>query len=489
MTAERALYRRLGIEAGHGEQVDGGKTVPAATMDRLRRTLVPEADSADAAEALAALDRVARSRMLDPAIVAPAGKTLEVALRLPPARTLRWEIEAENGGRYRGQGDAARLPTITARRTHRSLRLQLALPPGYHRLRLQWGGGDKGETAPLILAPRRAYLPDGLAGEGKAWGLAAQLYALRQPGNWGIGDFSDLAELLRAAAQLGADAVGVNPLHALFNDEPESASPYSPSSRLFLNPLYLDVTAIPDFAECEAARALIGQRSFARGLQKSRAAVLVDYTAVARLKREILLPLYAHFRTQHLARPSDVRGKAFREFQRGGGAALRQFAIYQALRERQAKAGRGGDWRSWPADLRQPDTSAVERFAAGHRERVEFFEYLQWQADLQLAGAAATASSRGMAIGIYRDLAVGFDTSGADAWTNQTRSRKVGVALGWSVGAPPDAWNMLGQMWGMPPLSPRALRAAGYAPFIEALRANMRHAGALRIDHILGLKR
>jgi (1->4)-alpha-D-glucan 1-alpha-D-glucosylmutase len=493
MTGARELNRRLGIKARYFGQVGGGTAVPTTTIERLWRTLVPGAGSGDARDILAELDREEGSRVLDPVVVATAGRSLKIVLRLPAAaRILRWQVLTENGERHGGDVRAAGLPTIsggTSRRPGQVLHLDLDLPPGYHRLSLHWAGGRGRESASLILAPPRAYLPYGLGGESKAWGLAAQLYALRTSRNWGIGDFSDLGDLLEAAAALRADAVGVNPLHALFDDEPERASPYSPSSRLFLNSLYLDVTAIPDFAECAGARELVARPGFMQALQEARAAALVDYTAVACLKRDALLPLYDHFRSQHLTDQTDARGQAFRAFQRQGGAALRRFALYQALREHLTEGGQGCDWHLWPSDLRRPDTEAVNRFAAGHLERLEFFEYLQWQADLQLASAAARARSSGMEIGLYRDLAIGFDPGGADAWTSQARSGKAGAALDWSVGAPPDAWNMLGQMWGMPPLSPRALRAAAYRPFIDALRANMRHAGALRIDHILGLKR
>ena len=360
------------------------------------------------------------------------------------------------------------------------------LAPGYHRLTLSWDGRSEGEAAThLILAPAQAYLPPGLEGRQRGWGLAAQLYALRSRSNWGIGDFSDLGELLTQAAKSGAAAVGVNPLHALFPDDPARASPYSPSSRLFLNPLYVDVPAVADFAECEPARALVAESGFAEALAQARQVELVDYPAVAALKRRALTLLYRSFRERHLACEGDSRAEAFRAFQTQGGQDLRRFAVFETLREHlAADKPKLHSWRSWPAAYRRPDSAAVRRFAADHAEAIEFVEYQQWQADLGLGRAAAAAKTAGMEIGVYRDLAVGFDPDGADAWVDQSCS-----ALDWSVGAPPDAWNMKGQMWGMPPLNPRALRAAGYRPLTQMLRANMRHAGALRIDHALGLRR
>ena len=366
------------------------------------------------------------------------------------------------------------------------MRLPRDLAPGYHRLTLSWDGRSEGEAAThLILAPAQAYLPPGLEGRQRGWGLAAQLYALRSRSNWGIGDFSDLAELLTQAAKSGAAAVGVNPLHALFPDDPARASPYSPSSRLFLNPLYVDVPAVADFAECEPARALVAESGFAEALAQARQVELVDYPAVAALKRRALTLLYRSFRERHLACEGDSRAEAFRAFQTQGGQDLRRFAVFETLREHlAADKPKLHSWRSWPAAYRRPDSAAVRRFAADHVEAIEFVEYQQWQADLGLGHAAAAAKTAGMEIGVYRDLAVGFDPDGADAWVDQSCS-----ALDWSVGAPPDAWNMKGQMWGMPPLNPRALRAAGYRPLTQMLRANMRHAGALRIDHALGLRR
>ncbi len=482
MTPAAELNRRLGIEPRYAGQLGEPRRTPRATVEALWRALVPEAAGADAPAILAALDRAAQERVLPPVVVARAGPRLRLDLRRPAAvRGLRWQIAAEDGRLHRGEERAAALRPAR-RPDHAVLELAAALPPGYHRLTLRWTGRREGEeSAPLILTPDRAFLPRCLA-EGRAYGLAAQLYGLRSARNWGIGDFGDLGELLERAAAAGAAAVGVNPLHALFEDEPERASPYSPSSRLFLNPLYLDVTAVADFAECEPARALAASPAFAATLDRARAAGLVDYAAVAAVKRQALELLFSHFREHHLAAAGDARGAAFRDFQRRGGTALRRFALFQLLRER-FRGGQAG-WRSWPAAYRRPDSAAVRRAAAADPGQVELFEYLQWQADLQLAAAARRAGAAGMGIGIYRDLAVGFDPDGADAWTDPQA-----VALDWSVGAPPDAWNQKGQIWGLPPLDPRSLRARAYGPLIAVLRANMRHAGALRIDHALGLKR
>ncbi|HXU57654.1 MAG TPA: 4-alpha-glucanotransferase, partial [Verrucomicrobiae bacterium] len=488
MSDAAALNRRLGIELGYVDRVGKRKSIPAATMEQLWRTLLPGDGGVEPRRLLAELDAEDAARIVEPVVVATAGApALRLALNLPRSgKVLHWGITAENGDFWSGQ---QRLPEASAGRGKRrriALRLPRDLALGYHRLTLSWDGRSEGEAdTHLILAPARAYLPPGLEGGQRGWGLAAQLYALRSPGNWGIGDFSDLSELLIRAAKSGAAAVGVNPLHALFPDEPARASPYSPSSRLFLNPLYVDIPAVADFAECEPARALLAERDFAEALAQARQVELVDYPAAALLKRRAMNLLYRNFRERHLGRAGDSRAEAFRAFQAEGGQALRRFAVFETLREHLAgDAPRRRSWRAWPAVYRRPDSAAVRRFAGDHAEAIEFVEYQQWQADLQLGGAASVAKSAGMEIGVYRDLAVGFDPDGADAWVDQSCS-----ALDWSVGAPPDAWNMKGQMWGMPPLNPRPLRAAGYRPLTQMLRANMRHAGALRIDHALGLNR
>ncbi len=324
-----------------------------------------------------------------------------------------------------------------------------------------------------------AWRPSALQGGGRRWGISVQLYGLRSARQWGIGDFSDLRALVRAAATLGAAAIGINPLHALFPARPEHASPYSPSSRRFINPLYLDIEAIEDFRHCIAAREQVASADFQAKLAAARESQSVDYKTVAALKWPVLIMLYRRFREQCLAQADD-RGEAFRGFQRQQGIALRRFAIFHALAETQVES----DWRRWPRPLTDPDSAAVEEFAATHLEAVEFHEYLQWQAALQLDAVNAAARECGMSIGLYADLAVGADAAGAEVWSAQDA-----FVQGATIGAPPDALNLSGQDWGLPPLDPIALAATGCAPYAELLRANMRRVGALRIDHILGLMR
>jgi 4-alpha-glucanotransferase len=294
-----------------------------------------------------------------------------------------------------------------------------------------------------------------------------------------MGDFTDLAQLCRAAGRLSAVTVGINPLHALFASEPLHSSPYSPSSRSQLDYLYIDPAAVPGFADDAAIRSLAP----AAALANVRGSELIDHAAVAALKRPVLEALYRRFRDTHL-KTRTKHGRAFRRFQREGGEALTAFATFEALHEQQNGGAGRFSWRDWPAALRDPHSGAVAEFARAHAQRVEFFQFLQWQADAQLGAAAEAGRAAGLALGLYRDLAVGVNPLGAAAWADQGL-----VVPGMAIGAPPDPLSRAGQDWGLAPINPLMLRQCGFRPFIAALRANMRHAGVLRIDHVMSLAR
>ncbi len=424
-----------------------------ATLAALLAEFEPEADT---------------DRELPPvAAIAAGAARWSVALGIAgEARRLRWRVVEEGGAAHKGEVQCGP-PAFR-------LEFALPLPSGYHRLSV---AGLPGETL-LIAAPPRCYRPPALADGGRVWGPAVQLYALRSERNWGIGDFGDLAKLVELAAERGAGIIGLNPLHALFPHNPAHASPYSPSSRLQLNVLYVDVEAIEEFRECEAAQRRVRSAEFQARLAELRAAPLVDYAGVAAAKFEILELLYAHFRARG---PS----AAFRAYQEKSGRALRLHATYEALQAHfHARSSAAWGWPAWPEAFRDHDSPEVARFAAEHLERIEYYEYLQWQAELQLAQASERCRARGLAVGLYLDLAVSVDRAGSDTWTQQEC-----YALGASVGAPPDEFNPNGQNWGLPPLRPDRLRASGYRLLIETLRANMRDAGAVRIDHVMGLMR
>jgi (1->4)-alpha-D-glucan 1-alpha-D-glucosylmutase len=299
-----------------------------------------------------------------------------------------------------------------------------------------------------------------------------------------MGDFTDLRQMLECCAQAGASVLGLNPLHALYPHNPAHCSPYSPSSRQYLNTLYIDVEAVEDYAECYAARRKVGGRQFQARLQKLRDTAGVDHGGVAELKTVVLQQLHAHFRARHLGKDSP-RGQAFRAWRAQGGEDLERFTLYQALQAHfYAQDAELWGWPVWPEAYRDHDSPEVAAFAAAHGEQVEYYQYLQWLAEQQLAAADRRAGELGLAVGLYADLAVGVDKGGAETWVHRDL-----YALDTRIGCPPDDFSPLGQDWGLPPWVPARLRDAAYAPYIRMLRANMRLAGALRIDHVMGLMR
>jgi 4-alpha-glucanotransferase len=311
----------------------------------------------------------------------------------------------------------------------------------------------------------------------KVFGITANLYTVRSAHNWGVGDLTDLATLLRWAAGAGAEFVGVNPLHALRNSGGD-VSPYSPISRLYRNPIYIDVEAVPGYAESRAAREITSNPQFKAELGRVRASDRVEYERIVQLKWRVLRELHsAHLRGP---RDSNPERKRWRESE---GEALDDFATFRALGEHLGRDGQSsGNWQDWPEEYRDPRSPAVRRFAESHREEVDFHRWLQFVIDRQLATAAESARKGGMAIGLYQDLAIGTAPNGSDPWAYP------GLFLEKiSIGAPPDPYSATGQDWGLPPIDPRALKARRYDYWIRLVRSALRHSGALRIDHVMGL--
>jgi 4-alpha-glucanotransferase len=429
-------------------------------------------------------------RMLAPVRVIAPPEPVEITFTLPArlgGAPVDWTLVQESGETREGRAIPDDLPVAAAAEvdgdSYRRWRLALpsALPHGYHRLSMTVRDRARaGGSLQLILTPKRCHGPGRTT---RLWGLTTQLYGVRSRRNWGMGDFTDLADLAEQAAPLGASAIGVNPLHALFPADASHISPYSPSSRLFLNVSYLDPEAVPDFAESIEARSLLDDAGFRAELDRARAAELVDYPAAWRLKLRVLELMFRSFRARHLAGAS-ARADAFRTFRTEMGEALERQARFDALHEQALRTTGTWSWQQWPEPLRHPDSPEVDAFAREHRERVDFFAYLQWQADQQLGQAQARACAAGMRLGLYNDIAVGVSPAGATAWANP------GISLsGVSAGAPPDLFNLHGQNWGLAPLSPAGLREHAYGLFAATLRHNMRHAGAVRIDHVMGLER
>lgn len=435
-------------------------------------------------------------RCLPPVKVARCnGEAVEFPINVPAGmarQRYQWTLVQEEGAPVSGELRPADLPLAAEATVDGTaiVRCTFRLPHtpgiGYHQFELRLMNEDRKRAAhmSLVMVPLQCYQPGALSAQGRVWGVAAQLYALRSRRNWGMGDFTDLKMLVDFSARVGAGIVGVNPLHALFPHNPLHASPYSPSSRRYLNVLYLDVETVADYAESDTARNRVLDPEFQARLRALRATELVDYGEVTAAKFEVLELLYLNFRKRHLA-AEDQRGQAFRAFQKEGGAALRQQALFEALQQHFFRGDSSiWGWPAWPEAYRDPAAAAVARFAVEQIEQVEFFEYLQWQAELQLEAAGRSSWEHGLGVGLYHDLALGVDRGGGEAWSRQGL-----YALGASIGAPPDDFNLNGQDWGLPPMIPERLADAAYAPFIATLRANMRHCGALRVDHVMGLMR
>ena len=335
------------------------------------------------------------------------------------------------------------------------------LPVGIYRVLLTDSSTFQ-ETVPLIVAPPSAFGGD----FDRGWLLAVQLYGVRSARNWGIGDFSDLEGLIELAGRLGADGVGLNPLHALFDDRPGDCSPYSPNSRLFLNPLYVDVEKIREHRPDSSADAL----------ERLRASSAVDYAGVAALKWRALRAAYDAFD----ATADTARRRDFDSFRAERGTLLLRFACFEVLRHRFRAPG----WE-WPEQWRRPDQATCEQLRQGpERREVEFVEFVQWTADGQLQACKALADKIGMKVGLYLDVAVGVQSDGFDAWNEQSA-----ISRHLAVGAPPDPLNTVGQNWGLAGFNAAGLEIRLFEPFRDMLKASMRHAGAIRLDHVLGLRR
>ena len=389
-------------------------------------------------------------RLLPPSVVL-RGAERGVAVRAPEDADVALQVLLEDGSTL----DVVEPGTVAERRDGRVLHpVELPrLPQGWHELRATTAGVT--ETAVLVVAPARIALPAGLD---RAWGWMVQLYSLRSAASWGLGDYADLRTVVEATAADGGGAVLLNPLHAETPVLPLNPSPYSPSSRRFRSPSYLRVEDVPEHA---AAPQDVRDAVAALRPETDPDRVPRDPAWSARLAAlELLWPLH---REQDLA--------AFRAEQ---GDALEQFALFCALAEQH-----GTPWQDWPEELRRPDSPAVAAAAQQHADRVAFWCWVQLLVDEQLAGLG-----RGMAVGVVHDLAVGVDAGGADAWALQDA-----LALGTTVGAPPDSFNQQGQDWGLPPWRPDRLAELGYGPFRDVVRGCLRHAGGLRIDHVMGLFR
>jgi 4-alpha-glucanotransferase len=389
-------------------------------------------------------------RFLDGAVVVRSGLASRSEFREAATFPLRWKIVADL--EVIAQGEAK----------DRVITWPRDLPEGSYQLHLA-DAASVTEEVPLIVAPAQAFGGD----FDRCWLLAVQLYGVRSAHNWGIGDFTDLEGLIELADQLGADGVGLNPLHALFDDRPGDCSPYSPNSRLFLNALYIDVEKLAEFHASAKDKAAI---------TSLRQSDIVDYAAVAELKWRALRSAFDAFK----ANPKSEQWQEFDKFRSQRGPLLSRFACFETLRHKFNKP-----WWEWPKEWRQPRDSRCKGLREGpDKADVEFVEFVQWTADRQLAACRDLANRRGMKVGLYLDVAVGVQSDGFDAWNEQTA-----ISRHLAVGAPPDPLNTAGQNWGLAGFNAAGLEIQSFEPYREMLRASMRHAGAIRLDHVLGLKR
>jgi 4-alpha-glucanotransferase len=422
--------------------------------------------------ALRAHDGAYWSRPLPPVIVMRAGTPTPFWAHVTHGTPARLWIRLEDGTVWAGlrQLDNFTPPYDLDGRLVGEATFELPgnLPLGYHRLHLDDASSDEGTA--VIVTPAALTVPERL-GSRRTWGLATQLYSVRSKRSWGIGDLTDLTDLaVWAGARHKAGYVLVNPLHAAAPTAPMEPSPYLPTSRRFVNPLYLRVEAIPEFAYVRGRRRIRKMRDDVQAGAKR--VDTIDRDAAWAAKRAALEGL-------HRVPRSAGREVAYAAFREREGRALDDFAAWCALAE-----VHGSDWHHWPRDVQHPDGPGIAAFATEHADEIDFHRWLQWQLDDQLTAAQTHALGAGMALGIIHDLAVGSHPNGADAWALQDV-----VALGVSAGAPPDAFNQQGQDWSQPPWRPDALAEQEYRPFRSMANAVLRHAGGVRVDHIIGLFR
>ncbi|MEO8564173.1 MAG: 4-alpha-glucanotransferase [bacterium] len=480
--ALRRLADRLGISASYVDQSGGQERITSdVTRERLLAAMGIDASTEDRAlAALRALRTKARREWIAPVrVVRQRSRGVRrVRIRVPKMHVheVRWTLtlRTEDGieSRWRGtfHGGPARrivldLPTVP--------------PLGYHdvTIELEADGTQRSASQRLIVVPARCTPPEARLRGRRAFGITANLYTVRSARNWGAGDLGDLATLAGWTAREGGAFVGVNPLHALRN-EGYDVSPYSPITRLFRNPLYLAVDDVPELRHDARARALIKSPALQRELAELREAPMMDYGRIMALRAPLLASLHHTF-VERECKPNTTRGREYTAFVTREDPQLTQFATFMAISERE-----GPDARQWPDPLHDANGEAVATLRRELADRVDFHRWIQFEIDRQLGCAASDAAKAGLALGVYQDLAVGSAPSGSDVWANP------GLFVpGATVGAPPDMYSDEGQNWGLPAIDPHVLRETRYDYWIRLLRAGFRHAGALRLDHALGLFR
>lgn len=464
-----------GVATSYGSWRGGRVEVSEDTVVAVLGALgVDAATPAAVRAALAAAEERPWRRTLPPVVVLTDEQRLVVPVHVPHGAGVNVGVALEGGGVVALEQEQRWVDPREvdgALVGEASFVVPAGLPLGWHVLRADVEGAGTA-SAPLVVTPARLSLPASLGEHGQRWGFMAQLYSVRSRASWGLGDLGDLAALLEwSGRDLGADLLLVNPLQAAEPVGRMSPSPYLPSSRRFVNPVYVRVEDVPETAQLDPAAAGV-VADLARELRARN-------TDAGSLERD---PVWAAKRRAlelvHAVPRSAQRQAAFEAFREQEGQGLTDFALWCALAEH------FGPGQPWPEEAHDPRGEAVRALAGQLSARIDFYAWLQWVADEQLAAAQAAATSAGMALGVVHDLAVGVHPEGADAWA----LRGV-LASGVSVGAPPDDFNQQGQDWSQPPWRPDALAEAGYLPFRDLVRTILRHAGGLRVDHIIGLFR
>ncbi len=430
------------------------------------------ADTDDACRAsMHELEDYVWKRIVPPVTVIRQGQTRDIPIHVPDGSSVTAVIHLEFGGEakldqldvYTKPHDVGGAPVGRA-----MFRVPSDLPLGWHVVEASFPG--RRGRGYVVVTPESLHVPADVAAR-RPWGFMTQLYSLRSRRSWGIGDLGDLADLCALSKiRAGADFVLINPLHANEAVPPLSPSPYLPSSRRFLAPMYIRVEDIPEVAYVPSQQRAVIEWESERPSRHNDTDELLDRDESWRAKLGALEQVF-------LAPRSPGREAQFQAFCVHEGRALEDYATWATISEVHAEG-------EWPEELSTPSSPAVAAWREEHSDRVLFHAWMQWIADEQAAHAQSTALQAGMEIGVITDLAVGVHPSGADAWS----LHRV-LALGMSVGAPPDAFNPQGQNWSQPPWQPRALEAAAYLPFRDVVRAAVQHSGAVRVDHILGLFR
>lgn len=467
------LADACGVATQYVDQSGNLQYVSAPTVHAVLAAL--DVDTSTPESITAALDDVrlrAWRRTLPPVFIGRQGEERRLWVHVPDGTEVRVWLDLEDGSkRDLRQLDVWVAPVEVDGSLvgEASFAVPGDLPLGYHVAVAESDGMHWRTT--VIMTPARLH-PEQVAGD-RQWGFMSQLYATRSSSSWGLGDLRDAADLAAwSGRELGAGFLLLNPLHAASPQPPMAPSPYLPVTRRFANPIYIRVEDIPEFLALAATDQAVIETAAQPLRALNKVDALLDRDAVWAAKRAALAVIAEVPRTAE-------RQRAFDRFREREGEGLLDFATWSAMVD-----VLGGDAAQWADDLRHPGDPAVRRFRENHRAEVAFHEWLQWILDEQLTAAQAAAVDAGMAIGLIHDLAVGVHPDGADAWALQDV-----LARGVSVGAPPDMYNQLGQDWAQPPWRPDALAEAAFAPYRDMLRTVLRHAGGLRIDHVLGLFR